>query len=97
MATDNVRIDHAEVAQARTEVDIAHPFQLVEFAPRLDASGLRRLARTVLAASAGPAAIGLDAALASLASALHAAAERDAAGHGAALAELGTRRTDAAP
>ncbi len=81
-------IDRAKAAQARAAIDIAHPFQIVEFAPRLDAADLRRMARAALAASAGPASVGLDDAWAALANALHAAADRDAAGHGAALAAV---------
>ena len=90
--TGNGPIDPGEEAQARTEIDIAHPFQIVEFAPRLDAAGLRRMAKAALAVSAGPAAIGQDDAWATLANALHAAAARDAAGHGAAMSALEARQ-----
>lgn len=90
--TGNGPLDPGEAAQARTATDIAHPFQHVTFAPRLRADELRRMARAALAASAGPTAEGLDDAWASLASALFDAAERDAAGHGAAMSDLEARQ-----
>ncbi len=81
-----VALDPSREAQARAAVDIAHPFQVVTFAPRLDADGLRAMA--LAAAEYGTRAEPSNSAWAALAGALYAAAERDAAGHGAAIGAI---------
>ncbi len=72
----------------RTDIDIAYPFQVVTFAPRLGEVGLRAMAETARkAADDAGGDHDMRQAWRALYEALYGAAGLDAGGHGAALAE----------